>query len=341
MAGRPHGSTGTAPTAGGDVVAPVRGRPQPDPSGDVGSLYRALVEHAREAVTIVDASGVVVYHNPSMGRVVGRPPEWFEGRSPLELMPPEDAARAVRVLQQLAGKPGAQLPGEFRLRHSDGSWRRVEGVATNLLHDPVVRGIVLNYRDVTDERKHEHTLRDIERRRQSLLEEIINAEGEQRSRIAGELHDDTIQVMIASLVELDRSERHLRGGDMEAALGAIAKARATLAEATDRTRRLTIELRPQLLEAAGLGPAIRDLADALHRDRERRRARLCRRAAAVAHVEEHGHRHRPRADPRARRQLRRDVGSGRGHHRGVLAAAAVQMTFGDGDGLVGRSNMSV
>jgi PAS domain S-box-containing protein len=266
MAGRTHGSTGTAPAAAGDVVAPARGVSEHPPSGDVGRLYRALVEHAREAVTIVDARGVVVYHNPSMGRVVGRPPEWFEGRSPLELMPPEDAARAERVLQQLAGKPGAQLPGEFRLRHSDGSWRRVEGVATNLLHDPAVRGIVLNYRDVTDEREHSQTLRDIERRRQSLLEEIINAEGEQRSRIAGELHDDTIQVMIASLVELDRSERHLRGGDVEAARGAIAKARATLAEATDRTRRLTFELRPQLLEAAGLGPAIRDLADALHRD---------------------------------------------------------------------------
>ena len=266
MAGRPQGSTGTAPAAGGDVVAPGRREPEQAPSGDVGRLYRALVEHAREAVTIVDASGVVVYHNPSMGRVVGRPPEWFEGRSPLELMPPEDAARAVRVLQQLAGKPGAQLPGEFRLRHSDGSWRRVEGVATNLLHDPAVRGIVLNYRDVTDEREHSQALRDIERRRQSLLEEIINAESEQRSRIAGELHDDTIQVMIASLFELDRSERHLRNGDVEAARGAIAKARATLAEATERTRRLTFDLRPQLLEAAGLGPAIRDLADALHRD---------------------------------------------------------------------------
>ena len=266
MAGRPQGSTGAAPGSVGDVVAPARGKAGQAQSGDVGQLYRALVEHAREAVTIVDASGVVVYHNPSMGRVVGRPPEWFEGRSPLELMPPEDAARAVRVLQQLAAKPGAQLPGEFRLRHSDGSWRRVEGVATNLLHDPAVRGIVLNYRDVTDEREHSQTLRDIERRRQSLLEEIINAESEQRSRIAGELHDDTIQVMIASLFELDRSDRHLRNGDVEAAREAIAKARATLAEATERTRRLTFDLRPQLLEAAGLGPAIRDLADALHRD---------------------------------------------------------------------------
>jgi two-component system sensor histidine kinase UhpB len=53
---------------------------------------------------------------------------------------------------------------------------------------------------------------------------------------------------------------------VEAALAAIAQARATLADATDRTRRLTFELRPQLLEAAGLGPAIRDLAEALHHD---------------------------------------------------------------------------
>jgi PAS domain-containing protein len=64
MAGRPQGSTGTTTGSVGDVVAPARGKAEQAPSGDVGQLYRALVEHAREAVTIVDASGVVVYHNP-------------------------------------------------------------------------------------------------------------------------------------------------------------------------------------------------------------------------------------------------------------------------------------
>src|SRR5262249_16356977 len=115
-------------------------------------LFRAMVENTREAVTIVDATGVVIYHNPSMGRVIGRPPAWFEGRTPLELMPPEDAARARRILAELMQPPGSRLPGEFHLRHSDGSWRIVEGFATNLLHDPSVRGILLNYRDVTEER---------------------------------------------------------------------------------------------------------------------------------------------------------------------------------------------
>jgi PAS domain S-box-containing protein len=232
----------------------------------VGSLFRTLIEQAREAVTIVDERGVILYQNPSMGRVVGHPPKWFEGRTPLDLMPPEDAAKGREILGRLRGKPGAQLPGEFRLKHRDGSWRTVEGVATNLLHDPAVGGIILNYRDVTDEREQAQRLRDVEQRRQSLLEEIINREAKQRSRIAGELHDDTIQVMTAALMELDRIERHLRTDDVEAARAAIASARDALRKATERTRRLTFELRPQLLEAAGLGPAVRDLANALHRD---------------------------------------------------------------------------
>ena len=225
----------------------------------VARLFQTLIEYAGEAVTIVDAGGVVIYQNPTMGRVVGRPPEWFQGKTPLDLMPPQDAARGRQILAELHGRPGAQLPGEFRLRHKDGSWRVVEGMATNLLHDPAVGGIVLNYRDVTDERARQE-------QRQTRIEGILNAEAEQRSRIAGELHDDTIQVMTASLVELDRTERLLRDGDVAAARRAIVDAREVLHIATERTRRLTFELRPQLLEAAGLGPAVRNLAAALGRD---------------------------------------------------------------------------
>ena len=247
----------------GDAVAAAR----PGAGAETAAaFFRALVEHAREAVTIVDARGVVVYHNPSMGRVVGRPPSWFAGRSALDLMPPEDAERGREILARLRQRPGAQLPGEFRLRHRDGSWRLVVGVATNMLHDPAVRGIVLNYRDVTDERDHEHRLLDIEHRRQALLEGIIDAESRQRTRIAEELHDDTIQIMIAVMLELDRVERHLRAADVVSARRAATSARRALATATERTRRLTFELRPQLLEAAGLGAAVRDLAAGLRRD---------------------------------------------------------------------------
>jgi len=227
------------------------------------AFFRALVEHAEEAVTIVDARGVIVYDNPSMGRVVGRSPGWLRGRSPLEMMPPEDAARAMAILGELQGKPGAQLPGEFRLKHRDGTWRVVSGVATNLLHDPAVRGIVLNYRDITREREVAEARRAASRRRQALLEHIVQAETDERARIASELHDDTIQVMAASLIELDRLEKHLQDGKVESARAAVRTARRTLADATERTRRLTFELRPQQLDMVGLSASIRSLGKLL------------------------------------------------------------------------------
>src|SRR5262249_27722469 len=182
--------------------------------------------------------------------------EWFEGRTPLELMPPEDAGRAREILAELMQTPGSRLPGEFRLRHSDGSWRVVEGFATNLLHDPSVGGVLLNYRDVTEERARQE-------RRRTEVDALLNAEAEQRARIAEELHDDTIQVMVASLVEIDRVKRQLRDGRIDEAQDTLDLARDVLAAATERTRKLTFDLRPQLLEAAGLRAAVTELTHQL------------------------------------------------------------------------------
>ncbi len=43
--------------------------------------------------------------------------------------------------------------------HADGSWRHIEGIGANLLHDPDVRGIILNYRDVTERTVYDEQLR--------------------------------------------------------------------------------------------------------------------------------------------------------------------------------------
>jgi hypothetical protein len=193
--------------------------------------------------------------NPSMGSVVGRPPEWFEGRTPLDLMPPEDAARGREILAKLAGRPGSQLPGEFRLKHAGGAWRVVEGVATNLLHDPAVRGIVLNSTSPTSA-----TARRSGRR----IEGIINArrhsdpESPRNCTTAWRPGNDRLAGRaIAPSATSARATWRQRGKRSPAL--------ARCSGGHERTRRLTFELRPRLLDA-GLGAAIRDIADALARD---------------------------------------------------------------------------
>ena len=106
--------------------------------------------------------------------------------------------------------------------------------------------------DVTDRIAAERALADSERRRHEILASMLQAEEVERSRIATELHDDTVQVMAAALLGLDRVAlvaARTGAGDL---VPAVAMARVTLEEATERTRRLMFELRPAILHDQGL-----------------------------------------------------------------------------------------
>jgi PAS domain S-box-containing protein len=98
-----------------------------------------------------------------------------------------------------------------------------------------------------------------EARRRDVYAEMLRAGDAERNRIAVELHDDSIQVMTATLLSLDRLEHAIPAGDGGRMSDAVRAARGTLAQATERTRRLMFELRPQLLEAQGLPAALRAL----------------------------------------------------------------------------------
>jgi signal transduction histidine kinase len=98
-----------------------------------------------------------------------------------------------------------------------------------------------------------------EAERRQVVSRLLRAEQQERRRIASELHDDTVQVLAASLLALDR----LVGcTDADAIRGVAESTRRTLAAATDRTRRLMFELRPP----QGLARAVRELASQAGRE---------------------------------------------------------------------------
>jgi signal transduction histidine kinase len=95
--------------------------------------------------------------------------------------------------------------------------------------------------------------------RRAALEALVRSSEEQRAEIATELHDDTIQVMTATLFSLDRLLRYGRDAGDDDLVERARMARDTLAAAVDRTRRLMFELRPPLLDSAGLVVAVKEL----------------------------------------------------------------------------------
>jgi len=114
--------------------------------------FRSLVHHARDLITVVDADGAVLYQSPSSEQIFGRTPEELVGTSYLGSIDAADRGHLDTLFHEVAASPDAIATAEYRVRHADGSGRSVESIVSNRLHDPTVRGLVLNTRDVTDRR---------------------------------------------------------------------------------------------------------------------------------------------------------------------------------------------
>jgi len=121
--------------------------------------FRALVEHAQDAITVLDAQGRIRYQSPASERILGYRPEALIGRPVTEFIHPEDLDVVRQAAAEAQARPGEPTTREFRVRHTDGTWRVVEGTGQDLRTDPVVQGVIAHARDVTARRQAEETLR--------------------------------------------------------------------------------------------------------------------------------------------------------------------------------------
>ena len=118
--------------------------------------FRALIENATDIILILDAGGVVRYASPSARSISSHSPEQILGKNYLDIVHPDDQQAIAHLFDKAIENPGPSQPAiECRL----GSWQVLEVVATNLLDDPAVAGIVFNCHDITQRKQAEEQLR--------------------------------------------------------------------------------------------------------------------------------------------------------------------------------------
>ncbi|NJN66333.1 MAG: EAL domain-containing protein [Chloroflexaceae bacterium] len=117
--------------------------------------FRALIEHSSDVISVLDVTGVIRYSSPSTMRIVGYPLDDYQGCNIFELIHPDDLPIGRAFIVRLLDCPDGNMTTELRLRHHDASWRWIDVTGTNLLDDPAVQGIVLNYRDITERKRFE------------------------------------------------------------------------------------------------------------------------------------------------------------------------------------------
>ncbi len=120
--------------------------------------FRALVQHASDMLLVVDGDFAVRYASPAALEALGVPPDALVGERLLQLVHPADIGDAVRLLGLAVANGRDSVRGQWRFRASDGRTILAEHVATSLLDEPTVQGIVLNSRDVSERAEFERQL---------------------------------------------------------------------------------------------------------------------------------------------------------------------------------------
>ncbi|RKQ87700.1 PAS domain S-box-containing protein/diguanylate cyclase (GGDEF)-like protein [Solirubrobacter pauli] len=119
---------------------------------------RALVRHSSSVVVVIDADTLVLWVTESVERVLGLSPSTLIGRPLLDRVHREDRGIAEELHAELLTGSGTR---EVTLRLEDGSGtvRHVEVIAENHIDDPLIGGVLLNLRDVTQHLALENQLR--------------------------------------------------------------------------------------------------------------------------------------------------------------------------------------
>jgi PAS domain S-box-containing protein len=109
--------------------------------------FQAVVEHCSDGILLVNAQGRIteVIH-PTLGY----DPDEMSGHSGFEVIHPDDIDAVRSVFRELLSSPGAVMTCEHRARHKDGSWHWLQSIGDNMLGDPAVQALVINYRDITE-----------------------------------------------------------------------------------------------------------------------------------------------------------------------------------------------
>lgn len=192
--------------------------------------FRALIENASDVIIVIGQDGTIKYESPAVERMLGYKPEEVTGLDSLTFIHPDDLPKVTEQFSQVLQQPGVVVRTEVGVRHKNGSWRVAEAVGRNLLHDPAVQGIIINYRDITERKLAEAKLAESEQRFRAIAEAIPIPVSISRRRdgvivYANRHLGSTLGVPSAEMLGRKTADLYHDAADREAMLDRVARGR--------------------------------------------------------------------------------------------------------------------
>ncbi|MEO6010671.1 MAG: PAS domain S-box protein, partial [Vicinamibacteraceae bacterium] len=132
--------------------------------------FHAIVDHSTEGLALFDAHRRIIFQSPAVFAILGYAPAEMNGRQFDHFLRREDVVAHRATFAEALRSPGAVLETEIIARHKDGTWRSLNCSTVNRLHQPAVRAVVCNYRDVSRRRAAEEATQVAARRFRAVFE---------------------------------------------------------------------------------------------------------------------------------------------------------------------------
>lgn len=138
----------------------------------VTTHFRRLLEHVSDFVLVIDTDGTITYVSSAVERVLGYDAVDLVGRDLLAVVHPDHREATKSALARVVESSGESITAEIRSQHTDGTWRWIEYQGRNLLDDPIIDGIVINARDVTERVDREQAYRSTARQLEGVVDTV-------------------------------------------------------------------------------------------------------------------------------------------------------------------------
>ncbi len=120
--------------------------------------FKALLENSSDGIIIINKDGIIEYATPTVETVLGYKPEEILGKSYYDFVHNDEKDNVNKAIKNILKESFLKINIEFKAFHKDLSWRYIEAIGNNLYNNPIINGIVVTFRDITERKLAEEKL---------------------------------------------------------------------------------------------------------------------------------------------------------------------------------------
>ncbi|MDA3938195.1 MAG: PAS domain S-box protein [Spirochaetia bacterium] len=125
---------------------------------------KAMLADISDIIGIIGSDGIIKYMSSNIKKLFGWSLEEFVGSNIYQIVHPDDLERIQKSFATILENYKTTITLEFLNKCKDGTFKPVELTARNLTKDPLINGFLLNYRDISQRKLAEDTIKTYEQR---------------------------------------------------------------------------------------------------------------------------------------------------------------------------------